>query len=172
MRPLSRKVILAAADALLLNGAVLFAFLIRFEGNPPHSLLLEYEKVAAAFTLLSLGVFSVFGLYSSLWRYASVDEVFTVLKGTTAAAGVLTSLVYVWPPVAARVGLTFPASVSGFPRSIVILTWLLATLFIGGLRFSVRLSRRAARVWRFGLGVRPRGAPCPGGGVRRVLVVG
>lgn len=167
---LGRRLILAAADALLLNAAALLAYLIRFEGNPPPAHLYQYEAVAVPFTLLSLAAFFLSGLYSSLWRYASVDEVFTVLRGTTASAGVLALLVYGLPALGRWAGLEVLAEARGFPRSIVILTWLLATILIGGLRFSVRLSRRAARMWRRGFV--PAAGNGHGAGGRRVLIVG
>ncbi|MHB9143941.1 MAG: polysaccharide biosynthesis protein [Symbiobacteriia bacterium] len=164
---------MAVSDALLVNAGVFFALLIRFEGNPPHRYLLEYEKIAMAFTLLTLGVFLVAGLYSSLWRYASVDDVFTVLGGTTLSTLALFFLVYGMPPLARHLGWSSAGFVKSFPRSVVILAFLLNTMLVGGLRFSIRYARRSAwvarrRLFRFGGVDRGSDAAPP----RRTLIVG
>ncbi len=170
-RALGQALVLLAADALLLNAAAVLAYLIRFEGDPPGRYLDQYEAVAVPFTLLSLVGFHLSGLYSRLWRYASVDEVFTVLKGTTASAAVLAALAYGLPAAAQATGWTALAATRGFPRSVVILTWLLSTVLVGGLRFSIRLSRRVARVWRDGFLSIGKNSDSSRGG-RRVLIVG
>lgn len=173
MRALSQKLLLAASDALLVNAGVFFALLIRFEGNPPQRYLQEYEKIAVAFTLLTLVVFLLSGFYSSLWRYASVDDVFTVLRGTTLSTVVLFLLIYAMPPLARHLGWSSAGFVKSFPRSVVILTFLLNTMLVGGLRFSIRYARRSAwvarrRPFRFS-GVDRGSDAAP---TRRTLIVG
>ncbi|MGE5590097.1 MAG: polysaccharide biosynthesis protein [Bacillota bacterium] len=136
--------ILLASDALLVNAGVFFALLIRFEGNPPHRYLQEYGKVAVAFTLMTLVVFLLAGLYSSLWRYASVDDVFTILRGTMLSTLALFLLIYALPALAHEAGWSSAGFVKSFPRSVIILTFLLNTILVGGLRFSIRYARRTA----------------------------
>lgn len=173
MRAFGQKLVLIVSDVFVLNAGVLLAFLIRFEGNPPSELLSDYERVAVLYTALTLVAFWLVGLYSSLWRYASVDEVFTVLKGTTLSVGIFAVLVYALPHLAKIMGWAALLVARGFPRSVIILTWLLNSILVGALRFSIRVSRRTAQVWRVRLlSTRKHSDDADNERLRRVLVVG
>jgi FlaA1/EpsC-like NDP-sugar epimerase len=171
----TQRVILLLADVFLLNASVLLAFLIRFEGNPPRNHLLDYEQVAPIFTIISVAAFRILGLYSSLWRYASVDDAFTIIKATAASAGILGGLVVALPAAVDALGWqSLQGSallVRGFPRSVVILSWLLNTLLLGGLRFTLRYwqespwARHRGRLFAAAVGRASRAT-------RRVLIIG
>lgn len=172
MRAVSQRLILLASDALLVNAGVFFALLIRFDGNPPHRYLQEYGKVAIAFTLVTLVVFLLAGLYSSLWRYASVDDVFTVLRGTILSTLALFLMIYALPALAREVGWTSAGFVKSFPRSVIILTFLLNTILVGGLRFSIRYARRTAWASRSRFLWSSQREYGSAGSGRRILIVG
>jgi FlaA1/EpsC-like NDP-sugar epimerase len=90
------------------------AFMLRFDFMVPPR---QWEIFTATLPLLiSIRVvgFYVFGLHRGLWRYASVGDLLTILRATTA-----TSLVF----IAAAVTL-FP---SDFPRSTYFLDWGICT---------------------------------------------
>ncbi|TMQ69428.1 MAG: NAD-dependent epimerase/dehydratase family protein, partial [Candidatus Eisenbacteria bacterium] len=70
----------------------------------------------------------VAGLYHGVWRYASTVTLFQVFKGVTLSAvalGLITLFTLELP----------------FPRSIIVVVWLLELVLLGGLRFAWRLSR-------------------------------
>jgi FlaA1/EpsC-like NDP-sugar epimerase len=75
-------------------------------------------------------VYYFFGLYRRLWVYASTQELRLIFTAVTTGS-VLVSLVVVTL-------FTFGAFI-GFPRSVLVIDWLLSIFMVGGLRFTVRL---------------------------------
>lgn len=96
----------------------------------------RYTVPLAFYTLLSvlwkLAVFFPFGLYNRYWRYASVDELATVVIANLFSwvTGIVLFFAVMKP-----FGIVTPE----FPRSIPILDGLLTMLSVGGLRFLLRL---------------------------------
>lgn len=150
-RSLTKRVVLAMVDAALVNVSVVLALLIRFDGRLPERYFHAYfPMVAVARAVLGVTVFYVLGLYHSLWRYASVREFLGVVRAVS-----LNTL-----PFALVV---FTRMVPAFPRSVVLLSWVLDVVLIAGVRF-------LARVWREAYAARETAGTT--GQVRRVLVVG
>jgi len=133
----TRQLFLILADITFINLSFWLAFMIRFEGttellnNQAAQYIIVYKEIFIYVTILKICVFYVFKMYSSLWRYASVEElmqiVFASIVGTMAAISLLTAL-----------QLTLP-------RSIYILTTLIDIVLIGGLRFFYRFLRSARK---------------------------
>jgi FlaA1/EpsC-like NDP-sugar epimerase/lipopolysaccharide/colanic/teichoic acid biosynthesis glycosyltransferase len=114
--------------SFIVNASFLVALLLRFEGDIPTRYLNGYLQVAPLFTALSLGGFLVAGLFHGLWRYASTVTAFQVFKGVTLSAIGL-GLVTLFTPAAL------------FPRSLVVMVWLVQFVLLGGVRFGWRVSR-------------------------------
>lgn len=75
-------------------------------------------------------IYRYFGLYRRLWVYASVQEL-KLIVAAVSAASVITSIT--------MVSLFNLGLFTGFPRSVLIIDWLLSVICVGGLRFTVRL---------------------------------
>src|SRR6185436_1473930 len=101
---------------------------LRFEGDVPQRYLQGYAQAAPWFTVLSLAGFFAAGLYHGLWRYASTVTLFQVFKGVTLSS-------------AALVGIMFFSPEPLFPRSLIVMIWLVELVLIGGCRFAWRISR-------------------------------
>lgn len=129
MKAFSRKSFLLVTDILLLNIAIYIALLIRFEGEIPQQYINVYENTYIFLTIFNIFIFSIFGLYTSLWTYASVDELLKIFFA--AAIGSVCS----YP-----IGLFLHMPL---PRSVYIISFMLNFLFVGGFRFSYRVFRRA-----------------------------
>ncbi len=81
-----------------------------------------------------------FRLYQRLWRYASVEEMQAIVLATSAgsvAFGVLLLALSFGGP-------EWPAY--SFPRSIVVIEWLVSMALLGGTRFSLRAMNASRRV--------------------------
>jgi FlaA1/EpsC-like NDP-sugar epimerase len=127
-RKAPRFLLLTLGYAALVNLAYLAALFLRFEGEVPERFWLGYRDAAPAFTLLSLLGFFLAGLFHGLWRYASTVTLFQIFKGVTlSAASLVVLLLFVPEPL--------------FPRSLVVLVWLIELVLVGGVRFAWRLSR-------------------------------
>lgn len=123
------------------------AFIVRFDWAIPNQemhLFLYGLPLTCVVYLLS---FLVLRTYRSLWRYASIEDLWLVIKAS-ALGGSLHGLAVVllgW---------------RSYPRSVLIATSLLAVLVMGGMRLLVRWS-----------GSRRSMAPTPSNG-RKVVIVG
>jgi FlaA1/EpsC-like NDP-sugar epimerase len=141
--------VLLFCDAVSLNLAVLGALLLRFETNIPEPYLGDYALVAWFYVPASLVVFAAFGLYRRLWRYASFQDAFAILK----AVGIATILLV----------MASSLSLNPQPRSVYILNPMVLAAMVGGSRFSIR-ALLGGKAWREGYRTRENG--------RRTLVVG
>jgi FlaA1/EpsC-like NDP-sugar epimerase/lipopolysaccharide/colanic/teichoic acid biosynthesis glycosyltransferase len=123
-----RFLVLTIGYALLLQFAFLGALLLRFEGDIPSRFWTGYLVAAPFFTVLSLGGFYVAGLFHGLWRYASTVTLFQIFKGATLSALALVVITLFSPDTL-------------FPRSVIVMAWLIEVVLVGGVRFLWRLSR-------------------------------
>jgi FlaA1/EpsC-like NDP-sugar epimerase len=123
---------LLLGDIFLSLVAVLASFLIRLELIaifPTYQQSLIWMLIVAA--AIKPLVYYLFGIYRRLWRYASVRELILILSAVTAASMVVSGIMmalFAW-------GLFY-----GFPRSVLVIDWLLSLVFVGGLRFIFRIS--------------------------------
>lgn len=124
----TRIISLIIIDAVLLNLSIFIALLIKYDTAIPQQYggyMLSYAIMA---TVLQLVVFWLFGLYRSLWEYASIEELLQIMFAT-ATASVIGSIVGY-------------ASGKAFPVSVYIVGWILLYMMVGGTRISYRLARR------------------------------
>ncbi|MBG0763761.1 MAG: polysaccharide biosynthesis protein, partial [Tissierellales bacterium] len=132
-----RQILLLIADAVLINLSFWFALMIRFEGttgllnNQAAQYISVYMDVFFYVTAVKIVVFYIFKMYSSLWRYASIEELMQVVFASLVATMATVSLV--------------TAMQLTLPRSIYILTALIDIVLVGGVRFFYRYLRRARR---------------------------
>jgi FlaA1/EpsC-like NDP-sugar epimerase len=75
-------------------------------------------------------VYYLFGIYRRLWRYASIRELVLILSAVTVSSMILTG---------AMLGLFGAGVFIGFPRSVLVIDWLLSMTLIGGTRFLIRV---------------------------------
>lgn len=117
---------LMAADFLLLIAAPYMALLIRMEGNYQDPFFTTLKTVLPAFVGIGLIVFYFAGLYRRMWRYASINEVVAIINAVL--LNVVLDLAYLY---LANIRL---------PYSLHFINALLLLVFIGGIRFCVRMA--------------------------------
>ncbi|MCD6520808.1 MAG: polysaccharide biosynthesis protein [Anaerolineae bacterium] len=148
---------LPAVDLLCISAAAVAAFVIRYESLWRIGPYLVHN---APFFLAVLFVrpllYHLFGLYRCWWRYASVPELITIVQAVTAGSLIVAALLF---------GFLAPVKggVRSFSRSVLLLEWMLNLLFIGGVRFLLRLWQRQAGI---------RKAEGEGKAFTRVLIMG
>ncbi len=134
-------------DLLLVIASFVMAYYLRFERGltPPDQKFLE--AALPLIVLLKIPIFYLFGLYSSLWIYASTLELVRIVKATTVSAVVI---------YAALALLYGPSNVA---RGVIAIDWLIVNVAISTLRFGFRglhqytsaMRRRGRRVLIFGV---------------------
>lgn len=127
---------LMLADAIGVNLSFLIAFYLRFDGgfiSDPHSSG-YFEIFLASFvtyTMMKIVIFYILGMYNSLWKYASVEELFQVVFASCVGTAAVLSYSFV--------------TEAHLPRSMYIMTCVLDMVMVGGVRFGYRAARRIKR---------------------------
>lgn len=135
MKQFLRKGLLVIWDALTVNFAVLFALWLRHEfGIIPDRYWTAYFNTTLVITGAYIVINYVFGLYRSLWKHASIDELMNMVVAVT--CGSAFSIMY---------GFTVQLLM---PRSVYIISWMIILLLLGWSRISYRLLRRTKNIFR------------------------
>jgi len=116
-------------DAVLINVAIIVAFLLRFEGALPRFNFQAYTSLALFITLAQIGALYVYDLYNVEEAGDSWDITSGIIKAATLG-------------LILNVFLTFFFRFFSFPRPVFILAWLLQILFMSGWRIA------AARIFK------------------------
>ena len=128
---ISRIVLLTIMDALLAIFVQFFSMALRCEFQINVMLRSEYTASLLFFlpvyVVLTLLVFHLMGLYSSLWRYAGIDEAIRIVASTM----IVSALQYVLMLLLGR----------RIPRSLPVLNAVFLSIAIGIVRFSYRILR-------------------------------
>ena len=131
MKKRSRSIMLVLLDMVVILISFSIAFAIRFEGN-----ILTDAKgyigvcINSMFFILSIKLISFyfFGLYNSLWIYASIEELIKVINASV--VGTVSVIVYML------------CTKQNLPRSIYILTLIVDIILIGCTRINYRIIRK------------------------------
>ncbi len=114
-------------DGLASLGSLYLAFLIRFDFSIPGSFFLLFLSWAPWFILIQVSVFHFSDLYARIWRYTSLFDLYAILKSVTIVTMILISSILAFQ------GLT------GYPRSVLLVYFILNTIITIGIRLSVRV---------------------------------
>lgn len=118
MRSFSQRIfVMLAVDAILVNAALYFAMMLRFDGEIPPLYLYSMLKLIPIMTIVNLGFLLVFKLYGRVWEYASWGELLSVIKASTCSMMVIFVIAEIF-------------HLADIPRSIYILSWGLIVLNI------------------------------------------
>jgi len=120
-----RRLMVLVNDLVLIVLAYYLAFWLRFDGIIPADQLQLFYNTLPLVIIIRAAAFLYFRLYSGLWRYASINDLLSIVKAVTVGTGLLVL------PI-------FFARAAGYPRLVFITDWLLMIVFLGGSRFLIR----------------------------------
>jgi FlaA1/EpsC-like NDP-sugar epimerase len=124
-----RRVFAIAIHLTLVIVSYTGSFYLRFDFRPGSEYFQIILKTLPLLIIIKMTIFYYYGLFSGLWRYASIDDLWRIIK-----ANFFSSAVFI-------LGIVFIYNIVGYPRSIFFLDGILCIAFIGGLRFVTRLFR-------------------------------
>ena len=129
--PSIRNRYLLMADLFLIVVAVLGSYALRFEFGDFFFFYLPsaYWMVFVALAIKPF-VYYFFGLYRRMWIYASTRELTLIVSAVTTASVILSAVITIL--ISMRVFV-------GFPRSVLVMDFLLSLILTGGMRFTLRL---------------------------------
>lgn len=162
-KPNIRNRYILLGDLVLIVASVFFSYALRLELGTTFLFYQPsaYWMVALALLVKPL-VYYNFGLYRRLWVYASTREL-TLIAIAVTSASILMFL--------GMIGLFSLGAFNGFPRTVLVIDWLLSVLFVGGLRFSLRMLAEARAHTQAGGAMRSRRLLVIGAGDAGALVI-
>lgn len=120
-----------AGDAALVVVSILSAYILRLELVEVFSnYYLSLIWMLGLSLVIKLSVYYLFGLYRRMWIYASMKELRLVLLAVTTASLLVS---------AAMLTLFANRYFISFPRSVLIIDWIQSIIFVGGIRFGLRM---------------------------------
>jgi len=122
------RLAIVGADAVLVIISYYMAFWLRFDGRIPPDAMAAFWNTLPLVFLVRIAAFIYFRLYSGVWRYASINDLMSILKAVSAGTGLLVLPVFFF-------------SVPGYPRSVFLIDWFLMVILLGGGRFALRALR-------------------------------
>jgi FlaA1/EpsC-like NDP-sugar epimerase len=136
-RPKIRNRYVLVIDLILIVLCILGSYALRLELG---TLFLYYLPSAYFMIGVSLIIkpliYQYFGLYRRMWIYASIQELKVILFAVTVASALV---------AATMISLFTLKFFRGFPRSVLIIDWILSMLSVGGSRFAVRVLAESNR---------------------------
>src|SRR5579885_3025873 len=116
-------------DAVLIVVAWRLTFFLRFDKTTPvfYRHLLDWQVVALV-VAIKLVVFVTSGFYNRWWRYVSTHDMWSAMRGVTAASAVTYLVLYAFPP----------NHTSRLPHSIAAFDFLLLLALVAGTRLLAR----------------------------------
>ncbi|MBU4212455.1 MAG: polysaccharide biosynthesis protein [Verrucomicrobia bacterium] len=126
-------------DVVLLAVTPTLALVMRVDAA---SWVASYAPALIQFTILALiiklVIFFLFGLYRRYWRYASVDELVSIILAVGSATLIIAGVFF-------GAGILGLDNARGLPRSVPFIDGLLTLVVVGGSRFSVRIAAHKRR---------------------------
>lgn len=126
-----RTLFFLLSDVILITLSIFLAFLLRFDGQIPPE---YFSGNVQAGIILSLAIFvPIFyfsGLYHFTWAYVSMQELISLFRAVSLGFLTLGAAFFV---------LRDYEAISGFPRSILIISYVLIFISTGLIRFSKRI---------------------------------
>ncbi len=134
-------IIFGIADALLIVIGLFLSFLARFDGSFPSEYIPWFPYYALILVVLNIAFLWRARLYAFTWGFVGFSEFVKLIKATTYAHALFAIFVFIyWDRL---------VFLSGFPRSVIVISYLFDIIFLGTLRISKRfilefISSRAA----------------------------
>lgn len=121
-------ILLLILDIVFINLSAIIAFWLRFPNFLHSSDFIDYQRIAVFIVLIRLGIFYIYGLYHQMWQYISISEFISIFYAVSIGSIAISAFV-------------FFVRVFTYPRSVLLMDWLLCLVFISGIRFTPRLIR-------------------------------
>jgi FlaA1/EpsC-like NDP-sugar epimerase len=101
--------------------------LLRFNFEIPRESTIILQRMIPFIITIKLIIFYLFNLYSGMWRYTSLTDLFNVIKASSTSSLIIIMLI------------TITHRFEGFARSVFVIDWLLTITFISGYRICIRI---------------------------------
>lgn len=115
-------------DAAMVIIAVYLALFLRFDGEMDPQYFKAFISLIPWLVIINVASLYIFRIYNRMWQYASLGELFAIIKAVSAGMVTVVVLIYTIP-------------LPYLPRSVYILAWGMMIALIGGSRLGWRVLR-------------------------------
>ncbi len=136
-----RQYLIVLHDVLAAVAAILVTFAMRFDVAQLAAKINGLEIFLPAFAVFAAGIFFLFKLHTSKWRFTSVPDLFNIVRASSVLAVSLVALDYV----------LLSPNIYGeffFGKITILLYWVLQMFFLGGGRIAYRYLHYARTLQR------------------------
>ncbi len=120
-------------DILFIVLSLYIALLLKFDFNITRNYMVFFQLSVVPVIVFTIFFNKLFKLYDNIWKYASIEELFSIVYSIT-----LTNIVFIF--YSYFISYTFLRSpYYRFPMTVHIIFWLLSVLSLGGFRFLLRI---------------------------------
>ena len=133
MQPYRRKAALIIADTIIVSVCLYISLLLRFEWEIPNHYYNIFIHSVIIITFIKIALFMIYGLYTSLWKYASIDELVQIFLAVSTAS----FAEYIFGVIMEM----------QLPNSVYLINAMLTLFIIGLSRISYRLIRRVKHAY-------------------------
>lgn len=154
---------LVLVDAVFVNVAYVLALLIRFDFSVSSPMFVSWLSVYlecwAALTIIKIVIYALMGLYKTLWKYASAEEIVKIVITCMLSCAVCIAYVNLTQHI--------------LPRSVYFIDGLMDVVFVGGVRFAYRWLRNLRSPGNFNFINRTETGLVPGvDRTKRIMLIG
>jgi FlaA1/EpsC-like NDP-sugar epimerase len=119
--------IIICADAILISIALLLTHFLRFDFGFPEQFSRPLKIVLPLVLAVKLSTFYFFDLYSGMYRYTSISDLFSIIKASTISSLlIIASILYI-------------TRFQGYSRSVFIIDWCFTIFLISWFRICIRI---------------------------------
>ena len=122
-----------AVDIVCVLASLYISLLLRFDFNIPGKDLEFFKLSIIPVLILIIGFNKVFKLYRNIWKYASIEELFSIVYSISLANIVFIIYSYLVSHI------LFKSDYYRFPVTVHIIFWLLCVITLGGIRIMYRI---------------------------------
>lgn len=126
-----RRPVVFVLHLVLIPLGYLAAFALRFDVPIPETYWTLFLRTVPILIAVRLVSFAALGLYRGWWRHVGMKDLVALVRAVSVSTVLLLAALF------------FTQQLHGFPRSVLILDWILALGLFGGARFLVRALRES-----------------------------
>lgn len=124
-------------DAVLITISLIFAFLLKFDFNFAKEYKYFFILSVIPVIIIMIVFNYIFGLYNNVWKYASIEELLSIIYSVS-----ISNIVFVLYSYIVNFRL-LKSSYYRFPFTVHIIFWILCILTLGGFRFLLRIANES-----------------------------
>ncbi len=132
-----RNIVAILHDGVMAGLSFVLAVYIRLGDEQISDFWPELPSRAAIFTLVCIIVFTYMRLYRGSWRYASMHDLSSIIKSVSLSTLIFAALMFTIDRL------------TGLPRSVLFINWMLLVMLLGGPRFIYRALKDRSFNWKF-----------------------